>query len=341
MKRLYLFITLISLIVLETAAENIKGIITLSHNGNDSFFAYDKLGDAIKAAVDGDTISFSRGEYQGDFVLDKAITLIGTSPEYTDYLYSKGPTLSGQLTVKIPNSDKNTNLSFDGINFGGEIALCNTLGEVTFRRCSWHIFSIYNSTVETLLLDRCNGHFDLNQAGATINKNIIAKNCKFNILNSNRTNAIYYNCNIMTYQGFQEMIGQNTEYFSKITGTFYNCIIKNAKGYLQEPNDTTENKKAKFINCLYDNYNTNIDVTRNCTVEACYANPSADTNIYYLKKEELESNKYFGTDGTVVGCYGGENPYTQINSDIPTCSIAHKVHINNEQDQIEVNLNTK
>lgn len=40
MKRLYLFIAFMSIAIFNMAAQNLTGIITLVHNGNESYFAY-------------------------------------------------------------------------------------------------------------------------------------------------------------------------------------------------------------------------------------------------------------------------------------------------------------
>ena len=58
-----------------------QGTITLSHNGKESFFAYNKMGDAVEAAADGDTIYLSNGEFEGDFRLTKKIAFIGSGAD--------------------------------------------------------------------------------------------------------------------------------------------------------------------------------------------------------------------------------------------------------------------
>lgn len=343
MKRLYLFILSMSFAILEIAAQNSAKIITLSHNGSDTFFSEDKISDAINSAVDGDTISFSQGTFVNSFILNKAVTLIGTGSEEAEE-WGDGTTLVGNIEINIPNSNKKTNILFDGLKFYNQVNLYSTLGNVTFRRCSWSNYFDYNNycSIETMLLDRCECNFYLGGAGYNpINNKFIAKNCKFTSLNSYE-NYYFYNCTIIPAQEYIQVDGDNTEdLFCRISGSFFNCIIKNAKAYLQKPDDTSEDIKVKFTNTLYDNYNTNIDVTQKCSLEDCYANTSRETDISKLTKDELEDYKYLGTDGTVVGCYGGENPYSQINSDMQNCSVLKNVHFNGEQEQIEININLK
>ncbi len=332
-----------SFAILEIAAQNSAKIITLSHNGSDTFFSEDKISDAINAAVDGDTISFSQGTFVNSFILNKALTLIGTGSEEAEK-WGDGTTLVGYIEINIPNSNKKTNLLFDGLKFYNQVNLYSTLGNVTFRRCSWSNYFDYNNycSIETMLLDRCECDFYLGDVlGNPINNKFIAKNCKFTRLNSYE-NYYFYNCTIIPAREYIQVDGDNTEdLFCRISGSFFNCIIKNGKAYLQKPDDTSDDIKVKFTNTLYDNYNTNIDVTQKCSLEACYANTSEETDISKLTKDELEDYKYWGTDSTVVGCYGGENPYSQINSDMQNCSVLKNVHFNGEQEQIEININLK
>lgn len=190
-----------------------------------------------------------------------------------------------------------------------------------------------------MLLDRCYCYFYLGWGRPIINKNLIAKNCKFTILDSDE-NYIFYNCTIIPNTPYIQVNGENTkDSYCNLSGSFYNCIIRNGKAYLHNPDDTSEDIKVKYTKALYDNYNSSIDVTQKCSLDACYANSSEGTDISKLTKEDLENNKYYGTDGTVVGCYGGENPFSLKNTDLPDCTYANKVHFNTEQQQIEVKIN--
>lgn len=105
MKRLYLFIAFMSIAILNMAAQNLKGVITLVHNGNESYFAYNKITEVINAAENGDTITFSQGNFPGDFILNKAVTLIGIG---TDEKERSGncTILEGNININIPNSSK-------------------------------------------------------------------------------------------------------------------------------------------------------------------------------------------------------------------------------------------
>jgi len=339
MKRLYLFIAFMSIAILNMAAQNLKGVITLVHNGNESYFAYNKITEAINAAEKGDTITFSQGNFPGDFILNKAVTLIGIG---TDEKEKSGncTILEGNININIPNSSKKTNLLFDGIKFNQKVAFTSTFGDITLRRCMWSTyFDFENCNIETILLDRCDCQFYLGASWPTINQKLIAKNCNINQLCTYGSSNYFYNCTIDAYMSRTHKNGYE-ECYCPIVGYFENCIIHNRNAYLNYPyND--KNKISVIKNTLYDDYTPNIDVTKNCTLESCYTNSSEDTSITKLTKEELEDNRYLGNDGTVVGYYGGNTTYSFKNPDLPDFPISRKVHFNKEQEQIEININSK
>lgn len=340
MKRLYLFIAFMSIAILNMAAQNLKGVITLVHNGNESYFAYNKITEVINAAENGDTITFSQGNFPGDFILNKAVTLIGIG---TDEKERSGncTILEGNVNINIPNSSKKTNLLFDGILFNQKVTFTSTFGDITLRRCLWSTyFDFENCSIETLLLDRCDCHFYLGASWPTINQNLIAKNCNIYNLCTQGSKNYFYNCTIDACIWSRSNKNDHEEYYCPMGGYFENCIIHNKYAYLNYPYNDKDKKIISVIkNTLYDDYTPNIDVTKNCTLESCYTNSSEDTRITNLTKEELEDNKYLGNDGTVVGYYGGSTTYSFKNPDLPDFPISKKVHFNKEQEQIEVNIN--
>ena len=58
--------------------------------------------------------------------------------------------------------------------------------------------------------------------------------------------------------------------------------------------------------------------------------------ICNFTKEKLQENNFLGNDGTVVGCYGGKNPYTlkQMTSTITSS----KVHFDKDNKQIQIKM---
>ena len=59
-------------------------------------------------------------------------------------------------------------------------------------------------------------------------------------------------------------------------------------------------------------------------------------NIRDFTKEKLLENNFLGTDRTVVGCYGGKNPYTLKQT--ATTITSSKVHFDRDNKQIQIKM---
>ena len=122
MKRFTIFITLLVLSVMQMTAQDtsIKGTITLSHQGKTTDFAYNQMANVMEAAVDGDTIYLSLGYFEGDFVIDKKVSFIGSGADTDNG--RKNCTYYGsnnnKIIVKLPENTKLSARLFEGIYFG-------------------------------------------------------------------------------------------------------------------------------------------------------------------------------------------------------------------------------
>ena len=83
MKRFTLLIITLTLTILQMAAQDtsIKGTITLSHQGNETNFAYNEMDKVMDAAIDGDTVLLSPGYFQKDFIMTKQLAFIGAGAD--------------------------------------------------------------------------------------------------------------------------------------------------------------------------------------------------------------------------------------------------------------------
>lgn len=91
---------------------------------------------------------------------------------------------------------------------------------------------------------------------------------------------------------------------------FFNCDISYLEHVLY----------ARFVNCIINDADERLDIdivntiinnalSKHCSAQDCYFyNGNLSKNGYTT--EWLKENNYLGTDGTVVGCYGGTTPYT-------------------------------
>ncbi len=338
MKRLSIFITLLALTFIQMSAQDtsVKGTITLSHQGQSTDFAYNKMAEVMDAAVDGDTVFLSTGYFEGDFILNKRLAFIGEGADrnvnYTCY--------SGKIVINMSENTKLTARLFEGIYFYDAYFTFNsTIENVVFKKCYWDNRFTINADILSMLIDRCCGNLWLN---GTSLKKLIARNSylrRFYIESFNGATVQCTNCNISQVAWCADHDCTRT-YGALKGGTYTNCIFINRRNdeianYIGNINET-EGETPTLTNCLFYTEDS-IDVTKNCEIKNCYT-VTQPSHIYieYLTKEELEANNYLGTDGTVVGYLGGKNPYS-LKISQPTIS-SSKVHFDKDNKQIQIKM---
>ena len=342
MKRLaFLMVTfLLGIYQMSAESSSSNGTITLSHQGKETTFAYNKISDAVDAAEDGDTIFFSKGKFEGDFRLTKKIAFIGSGGDeqngagvYTRYSNSK-------IIIAIPDNTKLTARLFEGIHFYNNHFYYQTDGieNLVFKKCciNGNDFS-EEASIKSMLFDRC---FILNNFNYTPQK-AIARNCKFRYLTiSSNCTWQFINCTIDPSNWTNSNYTGN--FCSILGGTFVNCIINNDNddytGFpLYDITNEDAKSKASFTNCLFYKPTEGKEIFNGATVEnAMYYEASANNVLENFTKEQLEANSFYGNDGTVVGCYGGKNPYTlTINKPVISSS---KVHFAKDTKQVQIKM---
>lgn len=354
MKRLSLLITMLVLAISQLSAQDnsYQGTITLSHNGKESFFAYNKMGDAVEAAADGDTIYLSKGEFEGDFRLNKKIAFIGSGADGSNGTGSYTRYYSGNIVIAMPEGTKLTARLFDGIYFDNNITFQNAIENVIFRKCNTPCSFSINADMNSLYFDRCYISCGGNFISSYLKK-LVARNCQFSSLymdssgyNEVAANWQFIHCTINLNQwSYNEDDGTN-HYFSPLCGIFTNCIIDNDDDKRQgvelyDPRGS-ESYIAAYINCLFYKPAEGREIFNGATVQndmyfdASGLENNEENRILNFTKEKLLENKFLGNDGTVVGCWGGKNPYT-LKPNIPTVS-SSKVHLDREKKQIQINI---
>ena len=351
MKRLSLLITMFVLAISQLSAQDNSntGTITLSHKGKETNFAYNKMGDAVEAAADGDTIYLSNGEFEGDFRLTKKIAFIGSGAESNNGTGSYTHYNSGNIVIAIPEGTKLSARLFDGICFdnSNSITFQTTIENVIFRKCRtpWNIN--VNKSIESLYFDRC--YINGNQSSSI--KKVVARNCKIGSLsmsgsdyNEVATNWQFIHCTIeLNTHGWTDDKG-NYQNYCPLQGIYTNCIIANydTEAYELYNPSGSEVLTAAYINCLFYKPAEGKDIFNGATTQnnlfydVSNVKDNWQNRIQNLTKEQLQEKKYLGNDGTVVGCYGGKNPYT-LKPNIPIVS-SSKVHLDRTKKQIQINI---
>ena len=336
MKRFTLFIITLTLTILQIAAQDtsIKGTITLSHQGNETNFAYNEMTKVMDAAADGDTVYFSTGYFQGDFIMTKKLAFIGSGAD-RDKEGNNCTYYEGKIVINLPEETKLTARLFDGIcfyNSNTSITFKSSIDNVIFRKCYWdnNILSI-DKSISYLLIDRC--YCNLDFGGNMIQKIIIRNSIVHGTPDSSNmsANVFFYNCNIYQNGGYG-ISGFNNKWSARFFGTFYNCILNSYSYYMTDPGDSSA--ITVLINCLYNVQEDYVD--DGCTIQNCYIyTDNSNKNIFDLTKEELLSKNYLGKDGTVVGIYGGKNPYTLS---LGNKEVTNKVHLDKDKKQVQFNI---
>ena len=333
MKRFTIFITTLLLTFLQMTAQdtNIKGTITLSHQGNETDFAYNEMTKVMDAAVDGDTVFLSTGYFQGDFIMTKKLAFIGSGAD-SDQGWNNCTCYDGKIVVNVPEGTKLVTRLFDGIYFinNTNITFKSTIDNVIFRKCYWNnnILNI-NANIYYMLVDRC--HCCLDTRGDYFKKLVVRNSYIYGTPNSTNisANLFFYNCNISSNGGYG-ITGMDHKYSARFYGTFRNCILYSYDYYMTDPSDSKA--ITVLINCLYHARKDYID--DGCTLQNCYKYTDSEY-ILDFTKEKLESNQYLGNDGTVVGYYGGKNPYTlSLNNK----DVTNKFHLDRDKKQIQFNI---
>lgn len=351
MKRLSLLITMFVLAISQLSAQDNSntGTITLSHKGKETNFAYNKMGDAVEAATDGDTIYLSNGEFEGDFRLTKKIAFIGSGAESNNGTGTYTHYNSGNIVVTMPEGTKLSARLFDGIYFDNSITFQTTVENVIFRKCRTNIWNMsVNKNIESLYFDRC----EISGSPSGSIKKVVARNCKIDNLsmsgseyNEVATNWQFIHCTIYPNRYEWTDDNGNRHCYYPLQGIYTNCIIENYNDTgVCELYDTrnSEAMTAAFINCLLYKPEEGKDIFNGATIQnnmfydVSNINANWENQIVNLTKNKLQEMKFLGNDGTVVGCYGGKNPYT-LKPNIPIVS-SSKVHLDRTKKQIQINI---
>lgn len=360
MKKFTIFITLLILSIIQMAAQDtsLKGTITLSHQGKTTDFAYNNMAGVMENAVDGDTVYLSKGYFEGDFVIDKKVAFIGSGADsgngwqncthYND---------NNKIIIKLPENTKLSARLFEGINFGSmNFAYQTSIEDVVFKKCNVNGSIGISAEIKSILFDRCN--ITGNSYFNSFTKKLIARNCQISDLWIRNDDGYadntwqFINCNIDPGNvNYTDDNGIYHCYCPIYRGSFVNCIIdndenhdeiKNAGYCLYDPDNIDTKSSASFTNCLFYKPLEGREIFNGATVQndmyfdASNLNDDWDNKIRNFSKEKLQENNFFGNDGTVVGCYGGKNPYSL--KLIQTTITSSKVHFDKDKKQIQIKL---
>ncbi|MBD5358847.1 MAG: hypothetical protein HDR88_17970 [Bacteroides sp.] len=301
MKRIFALIAVIS-VFLGAMAQ--RPLVTLSHEGELSFFSnLSALDDALNAAVNGDIIYLSEGKFTSSsstITINKLVSIIGCG--YKSHILA-------DLSVSMPNPEDKLDLTlFDGVrlqkvNFSGTCPnnINATISKTWIRNLIDGGDAGGNNLYTKCLIEKASFN------GANTHDTYI-ENSKIGVIDSSNGNSIQViNCNI---------------------GEAYYCPLTVISSIIQE-GSASGNKLLGANSTTHAIYNSwlpkSILGSSNIITYDCYFDVPEDGILLDDDLEatvDLQEKGYLGEDGTVVGVYGGEFPYSVYPS-VPTVDSAN------------------
>lgn len=260
---------------------------TLTHDGKlSSFTGENALSEALKEAADGDLITLSAGTFKG-CTISKAITLRGAGMEADEL--GRQTTISSDLAIEI-DGGKDKSFSIEGVFMPSkQILFSNSLGSFYMNKCvvGGCARSHVNYSVIKSVITHCKIG-TLGAVGGAVNV--------YNSLVGDAEWASSYrfdNCVIL----FQRAV---TYY-----GEFNNSILLTPNGHLFY--GTADHCAANFT-IKADRGSNNYETSADKLFSNYDSNATWYTRDLTLKDEAKA--KYLGSDGTEVGIYGGNMPFS-------------------------------
>ncbi len=297
-------------------------LATLNHEGEIStFYGAGALQQAHAAAAHGDVITLSSGQFTATNIT-KAVTVRGAGMVVDTIAHTEPTRISGSFTINVSDTLSHR-FSMEGIYHSENITV-NCLKNAMFTKCR-----LYGVTTTT-------------------NTNSIMKDVTF--IHCRIVNEISFPGNgSASFLGCILFDGGMTQYGSTVTSaklSFTNCLMKDASMYNSEYKNciieiSSVNGYVKVpvpsYSTYYNNlfiYNTSIDTgigsitnlkvsTSDSRIKNLLGSYS-DYKDYKLTEEAKAMIK--GADGTEVGIYGGNLPYspTPSNPQITKFNVASK-----------------
>lgn len=318
MKKRHLLFTICCLLGLQLSAATQPGKPTgnerifLHHKGLVTLYDANKLSEAIKESVDGDTLFLSNGNYgfapvsNGNEVyygaqpitIDKSVCIVGEGES----------TYIGALSLNLTDAQKECHLY--GIK--SSIAVTGAIQKLDIQKCYVKL-GINASIDETKLLQ---SKVDVNLNGwNTQLKSFQANNCivqsfTFQMVDADNLHISLNHCNILELMGSGD---DGDEYMNSFKGAISNSIIDHLATVAGETRYL--DPAVTLANVLVRKTSESYDPFKICKQTNSVALLSTDAILdesgnCRWSNEELKAQGYLGDDNTVMGSSGGSTPYS-------------------------------
>lgn len=296
-KQLLIAVCIIMMGISASAATINKAL--LEHNGEVTLFDGDKVQDAVNAASDGDVIYLTLGTFK-PFNVTRKITIRGTGDTSI---------IDGDVTISIPGAPKLTSPVLESLAVSGTVHVGAQVDDLIIRKCKIANFTI-GAQIDGAILDRCYITYVLTLSSYITGMTVVNTKLYSVSANSGATqNTTFVNCNIYRL------------YTSNFSATIMNSIIQSISN--NENSSSTLNSTV-VLNSLINKYSRSVyypfTIGSSSVTQGCYIVSEQDVvnSVCDCKYDTytLQSKAYLGTDGNVVGIYGGDTPYT-LNPSVP------------------------
>lgn len=271
------FVFLFTVVSLVVNADIAKSVM-LHHNGQVKLYDYNEVQKAVDDAVDGDTIYLTQGTF-APFNINKRIMVRGAG---------SGTIIEGDCTINISGEEKLHMPVLDAISFSGNVNVASAYRQFTLRKCKMQNLNFTGAEFHDAKMDRCFVFKTFNLTKNVREFNAIGSKIAY-LHPDDHTDGqlVFEHCNIYTVN-------------DTISATFISSVV-----YRSTTNNNVNSCKnfvgCVFISCGVSSNNVGTD------------NTNIDTVGYVALYENCEHNGASGTssvDGTKVGCYGGQYPFT-------------------------------
>lgn len=311
MKKMFLL-----LVVALTAVTNVFAqssmLATLSHEGQIStFYGTTALRDAYNAAVHGDIITLSSGTFLS-IDIQKAVTIRGAGMGIDASAKVEPTVITGDLKLNIPE-DVTERLTIEGIYSNHYIYYDGNLKNATFIKNRFKEFS-YSS----------NGRL----TNATFVHCRIADGMNLNNNSSaSFINSIIWDLYVSSSSASAECLNCVIKMSDVHNSSLRNCVLLTSNAYYEVPSTCIAyNCVGVGSSYFFDNMPNQTNVVKSYAevFKTLTSTTYSDSENFELTDDAKAS--FLGIDGTQVGIYGGNMPYssTPTNPQITKCNVAAK-----------------
>lgn len=302
-------------------------VATLQHEGEFTvFYNSSALQQAYNAAVNGDTITLSGGNFSFSGSFEKGVTVRGTGFEH-----DLPTVLTSEMTFRSKDAEQTA--TFEGVQFGNNTYIYNSnsdlgQGRINFIKCLFNseVRARYDNSYSTehgpitrfnncILRNRM--YFEQYSYPYFVftNSYVYAPHCSSSI-SANLT--AFENC-VISYRYNSNGVYSSSYYYDLSSSAYYLNFYNSIIIFDNNPNYDFPST-ATAINCLSIGNNNLFQYLYNNSTNR-YANNIADVFTSYVagytkgdtfELTETAASTYLGTDGTQMGMQGGVKPYTPV-----------------------------